>query len=95
MATGDASQEIPFERVGTPATDSLTVVALGASARGIQALQTFFAALPAHPGIAFVIIMHLSSTHEGHLTQVLQVHTAIPVTQVQGIKLENRAHYPA
>ena len=59
------------------------VVGIGASAGGIRALQTFFEALPARPGIVFVVVMHLSPEHESNLAQVLQPHTAMPVAQVR------------
>jgi two-component system CheB/CheR fusion protein len=60
------------------------VVGIGASAGGIQALQRFFAALPAHPGMVFGVVMHLSPEHESNLAQVLQSYTAMPVSQVTG-----------
>lgn len=36
------------------------IVAIGASAGGVSALQSFFAALPEHPGAAFVLsLIHI------------------------------------
>jgi two-component system CheB/CheR fusion protein len=65
------------------------VVGLGGSAGGLAALQTFFAQAPADSGIAFVVIMHLSSEHESMLADLLQRTTSMPVLQVQGlIKVE-------
>ena len=58
------------------------VVGLGASAGGLQALQQFFAAMPANNGMAFVVIMHLSPNHESHAAAILQQSTAMPVFQV-------------
>jgi two-component system CheB/CheR fusion protein len=90
METGDTYQEVPLERAAAqPPEDTLdacrpTVVGIGASAGGIRALQTFFTALPAHTGIVFVVVMHLSPEHESNLPQVLQAHTALPVVQVTG-----------
>lgn len=37
----------------------LTVVGIGASAGGLGALRSFFRALPAETGMAFVVITHL------------------------------------
>jgi two-component system CheB/CheR fusion protein len=59
------------------------VVGIGASAGGLRALQHFFAALPACPGMVFVVVLHLSPEHESHLAPLLQVHTAMPVVQVR------------
>jgi two-component system CheB/CheR fusion protein len=58
------------------------VTGIGASAGGIQALQEFFAHVPADSGIAYVVILHLSPDHDSQLAQVLQVTAKIPVTQV-------------
>lgn len=59
------------------------VVGLGASAGGIEALQSFFKALPEDPGSAFVVIMHLAPDHESELAEVLQHVTSLPVRQVK------------
>ena len=37
----------------------VTVVGIGASAGGVQALQSLFQALPEDPGAAFVVVIHL------------------------------------
>ena len=58
------------------------LVGLGASAGGIQALQTYFDNMPPDSGMAFVVIMHLSPDHESNLAQILQNRTAMPVVQV-------------
>lgn len=57
-------------------------MALGASAGGIQALETFFDALPADPGMAFVVLMHLSPDHTSNLAQILQQHTMLSVQRI-------------
>ena len=58
--------------VPTYGYQQLPVVALGASAGGIQALKTFFAALPPETGTAYVVILHLSPEHESTLPALLQ-----------------------
>ena len=59
-------------------------VGVGASAGGIQALKTFFEAVPRDSGMVFVVILHLSPEHESKLAEILQTVAAIPVTQVSG-----------
>ena len=45
--------------------------------------------MPAHNGMAFVVILHLSPDHESHLAEILQRHTSMPVIQVtQPVALE-------
>ena len=68
--------------------DFLTV-GIGASAGGIKPLKEFFAALPDHNGMAFVVILHLSPEHESQLPSILQTNTMMPVIQVkEAIKVE-------
>jgi two-component system CheB/CheR fusion protein len=59
------------------------VVGIGASAGGLEALSTFFHALPPDTGLTFVVVTHLSPDHESILDTLLQRHTAMPVIQVQ------------
>lgn len=61
---------------------ALTVVGIGASAGGIQALQEFFQNASTDSGSAFVVVLHLSPEHESHLAEVLGRTTTMPVQQV-------------
>jgi two-component system CheB/CheR fusion protein len=58
------------------------VVGLGASAGGLKPLQEFFEKMPDDSGMAFVVIMHLSPTHESHAAEILQNSTNMAVKQV-------------
>ena len=57
------------------------VVALGASAGGLDAFKKFFDALPANSGMAFVLIQHLDPTHESLMVNLLAGHTRMKVLQ--------------
>jgi two-component system CheB/CheR fusion protein len=59
------------------------VVGLGGSAGSIEALQTFFATMPPHTGLAFVVVIHLAPDHDSALTEVIQRCTRMRVVQVQ------------
>ncbi|MGK0473730.1 MAG: two-component system CheB/CheR fusion protein [Candidatus Azotimanducaceae bacterium] len=59
------------------------MVAMGASAGGLEAFETFFSAMPAETGMAFIVIVHLDPTHVSLLSELLQRHTKIPVQQIQ------------
>jgi chemotaxis response regulator CheB len=73
---------------------SFPVIGLGASAGGLRALRDFFTHMPAESGMAFVIIMHLSSKHESHAAELLQATTEMPVTQVtEAVKVEPNHAY--
>src|SRR5690242_16871819 len=45
------------------------VVGLGASAGGLEALRSFFAAVPSHSGAAFVVIQHLAPDHRSQMVE--------------------------
>ena len=64
------------------AGDAVPVVGIGASAGGIQALQTFFDALPQETGAAFVVIVHLDPQGHSELSRILAARTHMPVVQV-------------
>ena len=55
------------------------VVAIGASAGGLDALERFFEALPTDTGAACVVIQHLSPDHKSMMDSLLSRHTAMPV----------------
>lgn len=60
------------------------VVGLGASAGGMAALELFLDHMPADPGMAFVVVLHLAPQHKSTADAILQRHTPMPVLQVQG-----------
>src|SRR5262245_58007290 len=54
------------------------VVGVGASAGGLEALETFLSRLP-RTGMAFVVIQHLAPSKESHLPAILSRSTRLPV----------------
>ncbi|WP_428504702.1 chemotaxis protein CheB [Roseateles sp.] len=55
------------------------MVALGASAGGLVALQDFLAQVPANSGLVYLVVQHLDPDHKPMLAQLLQRVTALPV----------------
>jgi two-component system, chemotaxis family, CheB/CheR fusion protein len=66
-------------RSGTAVT--FPVVAIGASAGGLEAFTTLLRALPSNPGIAIVFMPHLDPTHESAMVELLSRTTRLPVQQ--------------
>ena len=65
------------------------VVGIGASAGGLPALLRLFEEMPAHNGMAFVVVLHLSPKHQSNADQLLQRVTRMPVLQVvETVKIE-------
>lgn len=59
------------------------VVGLGASAGGLEALRSFFDALPPDSGMAFVVIQHLSPDHKSRMAELLARNTRMPVEEAR------------
>src|SRR5215472_2528216 len=59
-----------------------TVVGIGASAGGLNALKRFFEHVPADSGLAYVVVVHLAPEHKSHLSDLLQPTVKFPVQQV-------------
>ena len=59
------------------------IVGIGASAGGLEAVTELLQALPANPGLAFVVIQHLAPTHESALPTLLGRATKLPVAEAK------------
>ena len=65
------------------------VVALGASAGGLEALEHFLRAVQPGSGLAFVVVQHLDPTRTGVLPELLQRATGMKVVQAaEGARVE-------
>ncbi len=81
-----ASEEktsVAAARVAAPSSTASTppIVALGASAGGLEALEQFLKNVPHGSGLAFVVIQHLDPGHKGMLPELLQRITRMAVVQ--------------
>lgn len=74
--TGTSERAIARSRLCFP------VVGIGASAGGLDALRRLLANLPPEPGLALVVVMHLSPEHESSLGPILSRAGRLPVTAV-------------
>jgi two-component system CheB/CheR fusion protein len=59
----------------------VTIVGIGASAGGLEALELFFGNMPDNSGLAFVVIQHLDPDHVGIMPELLQRITQMKVMQ--------------
>jgi two-component system CheB/CheR fusion protein len=62
--------------------NDLTIVAIGASAGGVEALSELMSHLAIQTGMAFVVIQHLDPNHPSMLTELLSRKTSMPVAEV-------------
>ena len=56
------------------------IVAIGASAGGLESLVGFFSAVPPDPGMAFVVLQHLSPHFGSMMDQLLARRTELPIS---------------
>jgi two-component system CheB/CheR fusion protein len=62
---------------------SFPLVAIGASAGGLEACRDLLKTLPANTGLAFVLISHLAPDQKSHLVEILASHTGMAVAPVE------------
>jgi len=83
IRTANAANPAPFP-----------IVAIGASAGGLEAFSNLLRALPPEPGLALVFIPHLDPTHESAMVELLSRTTRLPVHQaVEGARVACNAVY--
>lgn len=63
----------------SPELNRVRIVAIGASAGGLEALERTLASIPSRLDVAFVVLQHLSPDHESHLGELLSRKTSLPI----------------
>lgn len=66
---------------GSPAV--FPIVAIGASAGGLDAVGGLLDALPAETGMAFLLVQHLDPDHESQMVELLARHTGMQIRQAE------------
>ena len=66
-----------------PTESGFPIVAIGASAGGLEAFEQFLRAMPDDSGMGFVVLQHLDPTHASILTEILQRSTRMPVNEAR------------
>lgn len=80
-------------KTGPNAVD-FPVVAIGASAGGLEAFEHFFTHMPPDTGMAFVIVQHLDPSHKSILAELIRRYTRMEVSQVKdGVMVEPNSVY--
>ncbi|MFV8373289.1 CheR family methyltransferase [Flavobacterium sp. LB2P6] len=65
---------------------SFTVVAIGASAGGLEAFSILLKNLPADTGMAYIYVQHLSPDHKSLLTSILSKITKMKVQEIDNME---------
>ena len=71
------------ERPSEPASHNFRIVAIGASAGGLESLERFFSHLPADTGMAFVVLQHLSPDFKSLMDELLSRRTPMQIRMAE------------
>lgn len=79
----------------TVTSDQITIIGVGASAGGLEALQEFLSQFPSHfHNIAIIIAQHLSPSYKSMLVQLLSRSTNLEVVEIKnGLSIESAKVY--
>ncbi len=81
-------------QLGAESSAPIYYVGVGASAGGLEALESFFAPMPADSGMAFIVIQHLSPDYKSMMVELLSKRTAMPVRRAEeGMLVEANSLY--
>ncbi|MGE0441358.1 MAG: chemotaxis protein CheB [Gemmatimonadales bacterium] len=84
----------PPESGGAAAVRSPSLVCVGASAGGLEALEVFFERVPADLGVAFLVVVHLSPEFKSLMPELIGRRTSMPVLTIDdGMVPEANAVY--
>ncbi|MGA7728804.1 MAG: PAS domain S-box protein [Dehalococcoidales bacterium] len=73
---------------------AIPIVAIGASAGGLKAIQSFFQAMPANPGMAFIVIQHFAPARRSGLPEILANFTPLAVSEAKdGMEVKPNSIY--
>ncbi len=71
----------PREKKSSPTPTH--IVGIGASAGGLEAIETFFKNMPANSNLAFVVVQHLSPDYKSLMVELLTKKTDMPVHRAE------------
>ncbi len=74
--------KVANQKTGKPA-NSFPIVAIGASAGGLEAITQLLQNLPVDTGMAFIYVQHLSPDHKSILTALLAKATLMKVQEAK------------
>lgn len=91
MKANDNKKNTPDKRASATG-ETLLVVGIGASAGGLEALETFFTHLSPHTGFAFIVVTHQQPGHVSLLPDMLNNFTEMTVLPAEDGMLLKRDH---
>ncbi|MDP1726047.1 MAG: chemotaxis protein CheB [Bacteroidota bacterium] len=74
-------------RPAKPKRESFHIVAIGASAGGLEAVSALLKNLPPDTGMAYIYVQHLNPEHKSYLTSILSKITKMKVQEIDDMEL--------
>jgi two-component system, chemotaxis family, CheB/CheR fusion protein len=74
---------LPFRKTGSASPLRFPIVAIGASAGGLEAISQLVEHLTPDLGMAYVVVEHLDPSHKSMLVELLSRQTNVPVEEVR------------
>jgi two-component system, chemotaxis family, CheB/CheR fusion protein len=78
-----SSEPVPASGNPEAASARFRIVGIGASAGGLESLEQFFKHLPPNPGMAFVVVQHLSPDFRSMMDELLARHCDLPIQHAE------------
>jgi chemotaxis methyl-accepting protein methylase/signal transduction histidine kinase/chemotaxis response regulator CheB len=66
--------------------DNFTIVAIGSSVGGLEAMSIFLKALPTNSGMAYIYVQHLDPNHKSQLVSILAKKTKMKVQEIENME---------
>lgn len=86
--------ETPEAMSAGPENPPTHYVGIGASAGGLEAIESFFANMPQDSGMGFIIIQHLSPDYKSLMVELLSKRTLMPVYRAEeGMQVQANSLY--
>lgn len=81
---GESSPAAPHQ-ADAQAPGVTPIIGIGASAGGLAAIESFFAAMPDNPapGVAVVVVQHLAADHKSMLSELVKRYTSMQVLEIE------------
>lgn len=82
MTTNQNKSKTGTSRSSAESRRNFPIVAIGASAGGLEAMMELLKHLPSDTGMAFIYVQHLSPDHKSMLTEILSLKTKMKVQEI-------------
>jgi len=71
------------KKISSKSEKEFSIIGIGASAGGLEALKAFFNEVPSDCRHSFVVIQHLSPDYKSLMAELLSKNSALPISEVK------------